>query len=112
LNPTLSTIKKVGGVAEKGKKTLSLADIYPMFKTCKSSTEKGGFHDFVEILKLFDITDKKTMLGYELFKLLTNLSKTLTKEEAKTIIMELSKSEENSKHLALINIIPRRSGMP
>ena len=112
LNPTLSTIKKVGGVTEKGKKTLSLVDIYPMYKTCKGSKEKGGFHDFVEILKLYDITDEDTMLRYELFKLLTNLSKTLTKEEAKTLMKELSKHEEKYKYIALINIIPRRSEKP
>ena len=99
-------------MTEKGKKTLSLVDIYPMYKTCKGSKEKGGFHDFVEILKLYDITDEDTMLRYELFKLLTNLSKTLTKEEAKTLMKELSKHEEKYKYIALINIIPRRSEKP
>merc|ERR1712127_189147 len=62
LNPTLKTIAEVGGQMEKGKKTLSKADVFPKYK--------GGFHDFVEIMKLYDKNNDDTMLGHELFKLL------------------------------------------
>merc|ERR1711892_52217 len=37
LNPTLKTIEEVGGQAEKGKKMLSKAEVYPMYKACKDS---------------------------------------------------------------------------
>merc|ERR1711953_497699 len=57
LNPTLKT----------------MAEIFPMYKACKDSKDQGGFHDFVEILKLYDKNDDNTMLGHELFRLLTNL---------------------------------------
>merc|ERR1711953_1298435 len=67
LNPTLKTI----------------ADVFPMYKAAKDSKDQGGFHDFVEILKLYDKNNDDTMLGHELFKLLTNLGEKLTKEEAK-----------------------------
>merc|ERR1711915_1040350 len=53
LNPTLKTIEEIGGQAEKGKKMLSKADVFPMYKACKDSKDQGGFHDFVEILKLY-----------------------------------------------------------
>merc|ERR1712055_840396 len=39
LNPTLKTIKE--------------EQVYPMYKACKDSKDQGGFHDFVEILKLY-----------------------------------------------------------
>merc|ERR1712173_151106 len=65
LNPTLKTIEEIGGQSEKGKKMLSKADVFPMYKACKDSKDQGGFHDFVEILKLYDKDDDNTMMGHE-----------------------------------------------
>merc|ERR1712156_608760 len=67
LNPTLKTIKEIGGGVAKGEK----------------------FHDFVEILKLYDKNADDTILEFELFKLLVNLGEKLTKEEAKNLMKEL-----------------------
>merc|ERR1712236_76534 len=89
LNPTLKTIEEIGGQSEKGKKMLSKADVFPMYKACKDSKDQGGFHDFVEILKLYDKNEDNTMLENELFRLLTNLGEKLTKEEAKGLMKEL-----------------------
>merc|ERR1712200_259362 len=77
LNPTLKTIKEIGGGVAKGEKFLAEPDVFPMYKACKDSKDQGGFHDFVEILK------------HELFKLLVNLGEKLTKEEAKNLMKEL-----------------------
>merc|ERR1712088_416033 len=68
LNPTLKTIKEIGGGVSKG---------------------QGGFRDFVEILKLYDKNADDTILEFELFKLLVNLGEKLTKEEAKNLMKEL-----------------------
>ena len=73
LNPTLKTISELGGESEKGKKTLKLDDFYPLFKQAKDSKDTGGFHDFVEILKLYDKNEDCTILENELFRLLTHL---------------------------------------
>merc|ERR1712119_75819 len=89
LNPTLKTIAKVGGEAEKGKKQLKKADVFPMYKACKDSKDQGGFHDFVGILKLYDKNADDAILEHELFKLLVNLGEKLTKEEAKNLMKEL-----------------------
>merc|ERR1711933_328002 len=62
---TLKTIEEIGGQSEKGKKMLSKADVFPMYKACKDSKDQGGFHDFVEILKLYDKNDDNTMIGNE-----------------------------------------------
>merc|ERR1712045_824627 len=67
LIPPLKTIAEVGGESEKGKKQLKKADVFPMYKACKDSKDQGGFHDFVEILKLYDKNDDNTMMGHELF---------------------------------------------
>ena len=95
LNPTLKTIKEIGGGGAKGAKFLSKPKVYPMYKACKDSKDQGGFHDFVEILKLYDKNADDTMLGSELFKLLVNLGEKLTKEEAKSLMKELCEPEDD-----------------
>jgi len=94
LNPTLKTIAEVGGQAEKGKKVMAKADIYPMYKATKDSKDQGGFHDFVEILKLYDKNNDDSMLGHQMYLLLTNLGEKLTKEEAKSLMKELCEPED------------------
>ena len=63
--------------------------IHTSSQACKDSKDQGGFHDFVEILKLYDKNEDNTMLEHELFKLLINLGEKLTKEEAKGLMKEL-----------------------
>ena len=79
INPTLNTIDELGGEKEKGKRMMKIEDFYPIFAKAKASKDTGGIHDFVEILKLYDKNDDGTILGNELFRLLTNLGKTCKK---------------------------------
>jgi Ca2+-binding EF-hand superfamily protein len=76
LNPTLKTINELGGETDKGKRTLKIDEFYAIFKKAKDSKDTGGFHDFVEILKLYDKNEDCTILENELFRLLTNLGET------------------------------------
>ena len=82
-------IDEIRGTTEKGQKMLSKEEVFPIYKAAKDSKDQGGFHDFVEILKLYDKNDDNTMLSHELFRLLTNLGEKLTKEEAKSLMKEL-----------------------
>merc|ERR1711977_131704 len=107
LNPTLKTIAEIGGQTEKGKKTLSKNDCFPMYKAAKESKDQGGFHDFVEILKLYDKNNDDTMLGHELFKMLTNLGEKLTKEEAKSLMKELCEPEDDDGYMAFKPFLER-----
>merc|ERR1711971_164652 len=91
LNPTLKTI----------------ADVFPMYKACKDSKDQGGFHDFVEILKLYDKNDDNTMLSHELFRLLTNLGEKLTKEEAKSLMKELCEPADDEGFMPFIPFLER-----
>merc|ERR1712137_1207096 len=57
VNPTNKTIDAIGGQKDKGKKIITLEDMYPLFKSAKESKDSGGIHDFVEISKLYDKND-------------------------------------------------------
>merc|ERR1711982_150365 len=94
LNPTLKTIAEIGGTTEKGQKMLTKDEVFPIYKAAKDSKDQGGFHDFVEILKLYYKNDDNTMLSHQLFLLLTNLGEKLTKEEAKSLMKELCDPED------------------
>merc|ERR1712134_11911 len=107
LNPTLKTIEAIGGTAEKGKKQLVKDEVFPMYKAAKESKDQGGFHDFVEILKLYDKNNDDTMLGHELFKMLTNLGEKLTKEEAKSLMKELCEPEDDDGYMAFKPFLER-----
>ena len=84
----------VGGEAQKGTKMLHLDDIHPMYQACKDSKEQGGFHDFVEILNLYDKMNENTMLGCELFKILTKIGEKLSEEEATSLMDEIFEPED------------------
>ena len=106
LNPTLKTITKVGGEAQKGTKMLHLDEIYPMYQACKDSKDQGGFHDFVEILKLYDKMNENTMLGNDLFKILTNMGEKLSKVEAKELMNELCEPEDEDGFMPFLRKLP------
>merc|ERR1712012_1147369 len=99
LNPTLKTIEEIGGTKEKGQKMLT--------KACKDSKDQGGFHDFVESLKLYDKNDDNTMLAHELFRLLTNLGEKQTKEEAKSLMKELCEPADDEGFMPFIPFLER-----
>merc|ERR1712128_244209 len=91
----------------KGKKMISKAEADPMYKSCKVSKEQGGFHAFVEILKLYDKNDDNTMIVNELFKMLTNLGEKLSKEEAKSLMKELCEPEDDDGFMPFIPFLEK-----
>merc|ERR1712154_547048 len=104
LNPTLKTIAEIGGTTEKGQKMLTKDQVFPIYKAGK---DQGGFHDFVEILKLYDKNDDNTMLSHKLFRLLTNLGEKLTKEEAKSLMKELCDPADDEGFMPFIPFLER-----
>merc|ERR1712066_867097 len=107
LNPTIKTIEEIGGKTEKGQKMLTKDDVFPMYKACKDSKDQGGFHDFVEILKLYDKNEDNTMLSHELFRLLVNLGEKLTKDEAKSLMKELCDPADDEGFMPFIPFLER-----
>ena len=81
---------------------LTKDEVFPIYKAAKDSKDQGGFHDFVEILKLYDKNDDNTMLSHELFRLLTNLGEKLSKEEAKSLMKELCEPADDEGFMPFI----------
>merc|ERR1711955_67567 len=81
--------------------------MFSPYKACKDSKDQGGFHDFVEILKLYDKNNDNTMIGNELFRLLTNLGEKLTKEEAKGLMKELCEPEDEDGFMPFIPFLEK-----
>ena len=81
--------------------------IHTSSQACKDSKDQGGFHDFVEILKLYDKNEDNTMLEHELFKLLINLGEKLTKEEAKSLMKELCEPADDEGFMPFIPFLER-----
>merc|ERR1711871_1212598 len=96
-----------GGLQEKSKKMITIDEMYPIFKTAKDAKGTGGIHDFVEILKLYDKNEDGTILGNELFRLLTNLGEKLTKEEAKGLMKELCEPEDDEGFMPFMPFLER-----
>merc|ERR1712133_301571 len=107
LNPTLATIDEVGGMKEKGKKIMVIDDFYQILAKVKLAKGTGGIQDFVEILKLYDKNEDGTILGNELFGLLTNLGEKLTKEEAKGLMKELCEPEDDEGFMPFMPFLER-----
>merc|ERR1712018_455644 len=92
---------------EKGKKMITIDEMYPIFAKVKLAKNQGGIHDFVEILKLYDKNEDGTILGNELFRLLTNLGEKLTKEEAKGLMKELCEPEDDEGFMPFMPFLER-----
>jgi len=107
INPTIATIGELGGEKEKAKRMMVIDDFYPIFAKAKASKESGGIHDFVEILKLYDKNEDGSILGNELFRLLTNLGEKLTKEEAKGLMKELCDPEDDEGFMPFMPFLER-----
>merc|ERR1719431_2217500 len=71
INPTLKTIEAIGGVSEKGKKTLSKEDAKSLMKELCEPEDDDGYMAFKPFLERMCAAEK------------------LTKEEAKSLMKEL-----------------------
>merc|ERR1711948_18322 len=85
-------IKEIGGTTEKGQKMLTKDQVFPIYKAAKDSKDQGGFHDFVEILKLYDKNDDNTMLS---------------QEEAKSLMKELCEPADDEGFMPFIPFLER-----
>jgi len=94
LNPTNSTIEKVGGTQKRGEKKLTLEEFLPIYSQLKTDKDQGGYEDFLECLKLYDKAENGMMLGAELSHTLMVLGEKLEESEVNMVLQECLDPED------------------
>ncbi|XP_044756539.1 myosin light chain 1-like isoform X2 [Coccinella septempunctata] len=95
LNPTLSTIEKVGGTKKKNEKKLKVDEFLPIFSQIKKDKEQGGFEDFLECLKLYDKEENGKMMAAELSHTLLSLGERLSDTETDELLRDCLDTEDD-----------------
>merc|ERR1712008_553024 len=90
----MNTTKKVcvglGQTDEEGKKFAKFDDIVEKVNAAKGTPDSsGGYHDYMELLKLYDKNNNGTMMLAELENILANLGDEIPKEDVQKLFAEL-----------------------
>ncbi|MEH0878597.1 EF-hand domain-containing protein, partial [Enterococcus faecium] len=86
LNPTLATIKHLGGTAKTGEKQYSFEEILAIYKQTESVKEWGTFREFEEAFKSFDREGQGFISAAECRHLFTAMGERLTDPEVDEIL--------------------------
>ncbi|XP_023341486.1 myosin light chain alkali [Eurytemora carolleeae] len=95
----MNTTKKVcvglGQTDEEGKKFAKFDDIVTKVQTAAKTPESSGnYHDFIELLRLYDKNNNGTMMLAELENLLSNLGDEIPKDDVQKLLAELCDPED------------------
>merc|ERR1711874_654200 len=88
----MNTTKKVcvglGQTDEEGKKFAKFDDIVEKVNAAKNTPDSSGtYHDYVELLKLYDKNSNGTMMLAELENILANLGDEIPKEDVQKLLL-------------------------
>merc|ERR1712203_1131169 len=95
----MNTTKKVcvglGQTDEEGKQFAKFDDIVEKVNAAKTTPDSSGtYHDYVELLKLYDKNSNGTMMLAELENILANLGDEIPKEDVQKLFAELCDPED------------------
>merc|ERR1712200_21653 len=111
----MNTTKKVcvglGQVDEEGKKFAKFDDIVSKVNEAKNApNSSGNYHDYVELLKLYDKNSNGTMMLAELENILANLGDEIPKEDVQKLLAELCDPEDEDGMFPYMSFIDRLCG--
>jgi len=95
----LNIIKKVcvkyGQTDDYGKKFCKFDEVVSLMQQAiKEPDNKGNYHDYVELCKLYDKNENGTMMLAELENFLSNLGDEIPKEDTVKLLEELADKED------------------
>jgi len=111
----LNTTKKVcvglGQTDEEGKKFAKYDDVVAKVMEGKDApNSSGNYHDFVELLKLYDKNSNGTMMLAELENLLANMGDEIPKEDVQKLLGELCDREDEDGMFPYTSFLDRLTG--
>jgi len=111
MNTTKKCCVGLGQVDEEGKKFAKFDEIVTKVQTAAKTPESSGnYHDFVELLKLYDKNSNGTMMLAELENLLANLGDEIPKEDVQKLLAELCDTEDEDGFFPYTPFIDRLTG--
>jgi len=110
-----NTTKKVcvglGQTDEEGKKFAKFDEIVAKVNEAKNApNSSGNYHDYVELLKLYDKNSNGTMMLAELENILANLGDEIPKEDVQKLLAELADPEDEDGMFPYMSFIDRLCG--
>jgi len=111
----MNTTKKVcvglGQTDEEGKKFAKFDEIVAKVNEAKNApNSSGNYHDYVELLKLYDKNSNGTMMLAELENILANLGDEIPKEDVQKLLAELADPEDEDGMFPYMSFIDRLCG--
>jgi len=109
----LNTTKKVcvglGQTDEEGKKFAKYDDVVAKVMEGKEAPT-GNYHDFMELLKLYDKNSNGTMMLAELENILANMGDEIPKEDVQKLLAELADPEDEDGMFPYVPFVDRLTG--
>jgi len=111
----MNTTKKVcvglGQTDEEGKKFAKFDDIVEKVNAAKTTPDSSGtYHDYVELLKLYDKNSNGTMMLAELENILANLGDEIPKDDVQKLFAELCDPEDEDGFFPYMPFVDRLCG--
>ena len=111
----MNTTKKVcvglGQTDEEGKKFAKFDDVVEKVNAAVSTPDSsGGYHDYVELLKLYDKNNNGTMMLSELENILANLGDEIPKEDVQKLLAEIADPEDDDGYFPYMPFVDRLTG--
>jgi len=111
----MNTTKKVcvglGQTDEEGKKFCKFDEVVEKVKAAAATPDsQGTYHDYVELLKLYDKNSNGTMMLAELENILANLGDEVPKEDVQKLFAEIADPEDEDGFFPYMSFVDRLTG--
>merc|ERR1739838_589014 len=88
-----------------------LGDVVEKVNAAKNTPDSsGGYHDYVELLKLYDKNNNGTMMLAELENILANLGDEIPKEDVQKLLAEIADPEDEDGFFPYMPFVDRLTG--